>query len=221
MPTGTLEQVKREMPPVPRLTEDDMKTTVYQVLQACNEDATYSDGCKIKVKKSKINGYAGEGVFATEDISKGEFITVYPVHFIILKEEKGKQIAHCEKLYDLKTDMTPLDRCKDFVMGLTEDFSIMGDPQQKNDLRLVGHKINDNGYDGTENYLGNEKANCVYYLLDIVACKDIEKGEELSIRYGCEYWYEPVSNDGGTRHSILKNIMDDYIVDGASTTDSD
>ena len=136
-----------------------------------------------------------------------------------MNEEGGKQIAHCEKLYDLKEDLTPLDRCKDNIMGLTENFNIIADPQQKNDLRLVGHKVNDCCYDGTETYPSNEP-NCVFYLLDIVACKDIKKGEELSIAYGKNYWYD-VIDENGSRHDILKKIMDEYIADGVSETDSD
>ncbi len=211
MPSGKLEQIEKDMPELPKISEEDIKMTVFQILQACNLNQE-NDEMPVEVKESGLEG-GGMGLFATKDIEKGGFITTYPVHFILAynEEKKGLEFACCNDLFpDVKKAHDELKTYNDYAMGIKEGFTILGCPKYTQDSRLVGHMINDLCYDGTEDYK-TENCNCEYHFMDVIANKDIKAGEELSVKYGKDYWFKPPFKDDLTRHEQL-NKNKDYII---------
>jgi hypothetical protein len=186
---------------------EEAKMGCFQILQAVNEQAK-SDERPVEIRKSTLlNG--GDGLFATRDIVKGEYITTYPVCWIVVTEGEKRSYACAEKCYiDYKKLVNEgyLDEvCGHYSVGLFEDFTILGDPNIREDNRLVGHLINDlslveGGYD-------IEERNVAFSFLDIHAVKDIKKDEELSVAYGEEYWDTKLP-DGSTRRENVFERLD-------------
>tara|TARA_Y100001937_G_scaffold89781_2_gene121450 strand:- start:1524 stop:2201 length:678 start_codon:yes stop_codon:yes gene_type:complete len=214
MVAGMMNVVKKEEPEVPKIpqvSQEDIKMTVFQILQACNLNQK-NDEMPVEVKESGLKG-GGMGLYATKDIEKGGFITTYPVHFILAynEEKKGMEFACCNDLFpDVKVAHDELDDYRDYAMGIQKGFTILGCPKFTNDSRLVGHMINDLCYDGTDEYK-TENCNCEYHFMDVIANKKIKAGEELSVKYGKDYWFSPQGKDQIPRHEEL-NKNKDYII---------
>jgi len=139
---------------------------------------------KVYIKKSKVDGL---GVFAKEDLKKGEIVSMYPSD--IVRIYHGKQYYEQYNVY-----------CNDYRYAYkTELCTIMGVPSLIDNTNLVGHIVNDYcKTDGSEtqnyiyNHLTHENRNCKYYpyhiFILIVTTKDIKKGDELFVPYGIDYW---------------------------------
>jgi len=186
-----------------RMSVEDVKMGCFQILQAVNKNEACTERpCEIK-KSTAENG--GEGLFATRNIEKGEYITTYPVCWVIVTEGEKRSYACAEEIYGKdfkdKVQSNYLDEtCGGYSVGLFEDFTILGDPTIRKDNRLFGHMINDlsltdEGYDDTKRNVG-------FSFLDIHAIKDIKEGEELSICYGRDFW-DTSLQDGKTRREML------------------
>jgi len=215
MPAGKLESTE-----LPQITEEDIKMTVFQILQACNLNQE-NDEMPVEVKQSTLEG-GGMGLFAKKDIKKGGFITTYPVHFILAynEEKEGMEFACCNDLFpDVKVAHDELDDYRDYAMGIKEGFTILGCPKFTQDSRLVGHMINDLCYDGTEDYK-TENCNCEYHFMDVIANKDIKEGEELSVKYGRDYWFAPQGKESIPRHEELNKNKDYIILNESGSEDS-
>ena len=189
------------------MSVEELKMGCFQILQAVNKNEACTERpCEIKESTAK-NG--GEGLFATRDIEKGEYITTYPVCWIVVTEGDKRSYACAEKVYgedyrDKVIENYLDETCGGYSVGLFEDFTILGDPTIRKDNRLYGHMINDlslteEGYDDT-------KRNVAFSFLDIHAIKDIKEGDELSICYGKDFWDIPL-NDGLTRRDMIKKEM--------------
>ena len=212
MPVGKLEKVfdgNDGMPELPKVSSEDIKMTCFQILQACNQnEANEEMPCEVGV--STREG-AGDGLFASRDIKKGGFITTYPCHYIVLRTEKGMEFACCHDLFpDIKVAHDDLHKYEDFAMNIYDGFTILGCPQYSTDSRFRGHKINDLSYTGCEVY-DDRNCNSEFHLLDIIANKDIKKGEEISVRYGENFWFSPLDETERTRHSEI-NKKKDYVI---------
>ena len=142
---------------------------------------------KVEIRKSTIPN-SGNGVFATEDIKKGERICYYD----------GEDVE-TNKLNICDTDMTyALSKDKD------NKFTRMGNPNKTNNFN-VGQFCNDSSCPNItiinypsvkkafDEYLINtkQKLNIVRENYDdfyMIALKDIKKDEELFYSYGSGYW---------------------------------
>lgn len=150
----------------------------------------------IEVKLSNVHH---KGVFALRDIKAGEFITIYPAHFIYKLNGMDKILLY--PLNTLEKSNPDYDAFFDF------NILISGNPNLTNNLQVVGHMINDGGdisdiklEDKYHNVLYDttveKNINCTYEIgkyknimvLWVVATKLILKGEELFTSYGIDYW---------------------------------
>jgi SET domain-containing protein len=156
----------------------------------------------------------GRGVFATRDISKGDFITLYPAHgieFDRINKKKSHYIGDIE--YDTE-----------YVVDHSKNkMAFMGDKDSFNGL-FMGHLINDN-YPSVEDFKDKEKlaatavnyylhastfANCLFKdgtnFTIIQAYKDIKKDEELFVSYGLAYWGDDDNHSDTTEKKMLGYI---------------
>ena len=140
------------------------------------------------VSKSLIED-AGEGLFANRDFSKGETITEYPTNNIfidgtLISFVKGK----CIKMPLDDKDPMYADWKNCIKKGRVMCYNI--DTLPKNQ-RFKGFKVNDLDFikDITkEEYVESKLSNCMFDdMFNIVAKRDIKKGEEIYVKYG-EYW---------------------------------
>ena len=134
------------------------------------------------VKKSDLHG---NGVFANQNIKRGELVTFYPVHFLF-KKGSGciKKTLLCEELIEYLFENEE-ELSQDIILrysltGLKTNYVVGG---YKNIYKnhLNGHIVN-----------FNTNPNCYFQLIKstiwgVVALKDIKKGTELLINYGSGY----------------------------------
>ena len=129
---------------------------------------------KVYVSKSNIEGL---GVFAKENIKKGEIVTIYPSDAVRI--DKGNEY------YQMLSDRTL--QISETCAYKTDYGIILGDRDLINDTNLVGHIVND-----YTNYKESLEQNCIYYpyhmFILIVAAIDIKKDNELLVSYGVDYW---------------------------------
>lgn len=156
----------------------------------------------IKISKSKIHG---NGIFATKNIKKGQFITIYPVYYIFIHDKYGNRYLIESPIVKQKNLTYNHETIKYYSFYFDEKSFISSDPRIIDDMLFVGHIMNDGikCKSTNENIIRNEKKvydkisihknNCEYKIIKnmiivIVATKDIEMGEELFVKYGFEYW---------------------------------
>ena len=119
----------------------------------------------VHVKKSKIPG-AGQGLFAKQDIAKGEFVAWYTGVFVP-KEMVENDYYSSDYLLTL--------RGQDLVIDAADPLSCLG--------RYINDPLSKRG-----------GPNCKFMQYQNVqsggvhATKDIKKGGELYISYGHEFW---------------------------------
>jgi hypothetical protein len=144
---------------------------------------------KVYIKKSNVEGL---GVFAKEDLKKGEIVSLYPSDIVRL---------HFGQFYNQECNeyVKDIDENNRYAYKINDYCTIMGDPTLIHDMNLVGHIVNDScKTDGTkeQNYIYDKKAhhyrNCMYYpyhiFVLIVTTKEVKKDEELLVMYGIDYW---------------------------------
>lgn len=164
---------------------------------------------KVEIKESKIHGL---GVFAMQDIKKGELITYYPAHYVVLYPEGRMNKGGVKKAYlEGKTVKDHKFECpenaRDYEFEINSFYSIAGDPRIYDNLTYVGHMINDGarGHSTYEKY--DEKDERIYNMVVRAKCnaqhtfiadgllsvktlamRDIKAGEEILAPYGYGYW---------------------------------
>mgnify|MGYP001227172853 CR=1 FL=1 len=162
----------------------------------------------VKIMKSVING-AGKGVFATNFIKKGTYITEYSGKFISQKQvdilEKNKDT---EYLY--------------YTINLSNNKLLLGDMNSTNKEKC-GQLLNDVKtlknpkkliLNNAKEYIKSvELVNCEFIeknnKMYIVSIRHIEKGEELYVHYGYSYWFRPEYKKS-TRLKKLENEWDKH-----------
>ena len=136
--------------------------------------------CKVQVLPSPISG---RGVFATSHISEGEFITHY-----------GRMANMPSKLNS------------DYLLRLPNGSILCGNPERV-DLRSCGYMMNDprsiviyqdqpltsifTTIDAYRTRAADECNNCnatVDSSGNVIACRSISTGEEITLYYGTSYW---------------------------------
>jgi SET domain-containing protein len=134
-------------------------------------------------------GKFGMGLFATKDMSKGSLVTCYPSHMIL---SYGKVTGRTPLKYSKKDAKYMINN---YGLSVKHNGVYVGDPNLKLDKQYLGHFVNDPcDFAATSNgslmyFLDSMKNVNTYYIGDkIVAQRDIKKGEELFVTYGCNYW---------------------------------
>lgn len=154
-----------------------------------------------RIGKSQIHG---KGLFANCDIKKGEIITYYPAHYVIIKPNGYKIIDGKIERISIPSSIsigTEHNECYTFVID--ENLSICGDPEDISNSDFLAHMANDGikykskNSNRTAKEIYNDLAfkrnNSAIELLDpsciyIRAIKDINKDEEITTPYGYQFW---------------------------------
>jgi hypothetical protein len=147
-----------------------------------------SQDCAFRIAPSRY----GMGVFATQKIHKGDFITFYPAHLV----QRGKGVGSVLTGYSM---IKP-----EYQINHSKGYSFHGNPLYTANELFVGHMINDGADTRTltettkEQWADDYKANIRLYnntsyvemrdFIAIVATRDILEGEELLVGYGPAYW---------------------------------
>ena len=171
---------------------------------------------------------AGNGVFASRDISAGELITLYPGDGV--RVEAGAEAAELWAVSGTDgsprgTDASILERGKDYEREVDREAdrspSVLGDPHLVDDPAYLGHMIND-GATCTREALRTayvaeaaEVCNVQQVSLDgshvaILAARDLWEGEELFMAYGAGYW---ISRLGSEQVEYSGRLLEDYWVE--------
>lgn len=165
---------------------------------------------KVEIRSSRIHG---KGVFAKENIRKGEIITMYPGDILryYFNKDKGsppKGGSKCGIMVSssVSDEMyreimnNPLDgNLAKYMFDVNDCYNIIGHPDLISDPAYFGHMCNDgarsSSYADVQIYsnvclLLN---NSMYYnIIDchvaIMAYKDIKINEEILVSYGLNYW---------------------------------
>jgi len=161
---------------------------------------------KVELKNSLIHGL---GVFAKQNINKGELITFYPGDFVEYTPNEDSHLPnHFTILYRSQRFENKFGevsdskyRDNDYAFEVNSFYGIIGCNHFTDDPNYLGHFINDGAKTNSteksnEIYLqiSNLKRNCQFHILKdlhvaIVATKNINIGEELFITYGLNYWH--------------------------------
>ena len=165
---------------------------------------------KVEIKASKIHG---KGVFAKQNIKKGEIITMYPGDILRYYPNKDKDKcvkggSKCgimvsnfipDKMYrEIIQNPQDSNLCK-YMFDVNDYYNIIGHPDLISDSAYLGHMCNDGARSSTSTdvqvYLNicSLLNNSMYYsIMDchiaIMAYKDIKMGEEILVSYGVNYW---------------------------------
>lgn len=160
---------------------------------------------KVYVDDSPVHG---KGVFAKVKINKGELITIYPAHYVILKSNgdgPGKIGVINSDLADRKSIILTNEVRRCYSFSVDKYYDICGHPSIIDNPTFLGHMINDGarGHCNKSNYnLLDEK---LYYKVSIslsnadfedvgglcvaiVATKMIDINEEILLTYTYKYW---------------------------------
>jgi SET domain-containing protein len=151
----------------------------------------------VELRSSPIHG---KGVFSTNCIEKDRIITYYPAHAI------QKTINdHSVYLFTGST-FTPNHQ---YGLSLSDKYVLVGDNEQTDNTLLLGHMINDSAKVMIDLYnldkidlkisimtylfTTSKKSNCMFYsdensVFSIKTIRNIEKDEELFVRYSALYW---------------------------------
>jgi hypothetical protein len=164
---------------------------------------------KVEARPSPVHG---TGVFATQDINKGELATLYPGDAVLDVVGHGKaKVATSDRLLDFCDNSLPklkeiLKNQREYRCNVTETVGIYGFPGFAEDPTYLGHMINDGAKASKDPrsipiYMAvtKKKSNCKFHMcvknrhVAILATRDVSKGRELFISYGWAYWANPGS----------------------------
>jgi hypothetical protein len=151
----------------------------------------------------------GKGVFASIDIPKGSYVTIYPAHYFCLKEGTHHQWqvpVNCDKTCKELQDYMNGD-AKFYIMD-GNHHRFIGDKNRLDQWWMLGHMINDTAYDGTDKYKPYGNVNCYFKGSRILTIKDIKKGEQLSVSYGSQYWFRVDEADNMSYHDLLSMLKE-------------
>jgi hypothetical protein len=156
---------------------------------------------KVYISQSNIHG---RGVFAQCDIPENSIVTFYPRHAI----RNGDVITINHGLTDDYNTYIESNTFDDYEMLLQKNESIIGFPTIVNDMKFVGHMLND----PIGNIFCSPKRSVILKCISeynqrivsdsncacqtnyetnhtyIVTRKNIKKNDELLLPYGAKYW---------------------------------
>ena len=179
-----------------------LEELIFQRLHQCNICLPKKrEDIEIKEVKGK-----GKGLFAKKAIKKNTLITLYPVHFIIkFNKDKKDEFALCNNLYNIEDyeNANNLSECIEYYLQVTKDYYIMGDPKHYKNMDLIGHFCNDKGYHPKKTYKPDLN-NSALHNLRIISLRDIKAGEEITVAYGRDYWYNKDKTGESAHERIIK-----------------
>ena len=153
-----------------------------------------SDFFKLEVKESRITD-AGEGVFATRKIVKGEIICEYRGTIVEYNEDKDKKESHNLTYTDMSCDDDHFIRGNSVASKVNDLISFSKYTDIDINMLVIVGKLKRTVFDGKE-----LEYNCFYKgagsKVFIVASADIEVGQELYVEYGLRYWFRRLFDEG-------------------------
>jgi hypothetical protein len=159
------------------------------------------------VKRQSRIKVGGLGLFTNKFIKRGEIITRYPFHIIVHKDVNDTRMINmsghkdCYKKDDNPNDFyqrwesygvhivgNPEIPITDLIRGYADS-----NPDFNKHQDFLGYQANDNGFDPTsqKNKYSIQRNNAEFQHKSlIVATRDINKGEEIYLTYGKDFWFE-------------------------------
>jgi hypothetical protein len=159
---------------------------------------------ELEIKESKLKN-GGLGLFTNVFIPINNIICFYPCDLV--QNMKNPNIFYKEgKIIQMELNEInkKLVYMNDYSINM-DHYRIIPDIEQTNKV-YCGHMANDRGYHPLKTYK-KELNNCRFEALNIVSNKDIQKGEELCVSYGSNYWYNINSAKNISRHDEIKNNL--------------
>lgn len=172
---------------------------------------------------------AGNGLFASRDISAGELITLYPGDGVCIEDgatAAGSSLWAASAADGLRRslDASILERGKDYEREVDREVgttSVLGDPLLVEDPAYLGHMLNDGATCTREAlrtaYVAEAAAACNVHQVALDAChvaivatRDVWKDEELFMAYGAGYW---TSRLGAKQVEYTGRLLEDYWVE--------
>lgn len=154
----------------------------------------------LEIKKSTIPN-AGLGIFAKKTYKKGDWITDY----------SGKYVN--SKQYEKLINERDFNTLYYSIYNQSNNKTLIGDSQFKNDISQCGHLINDISninyneiFDNNKikEYIYSKKNTNVDFVIDgdkiqLFARRNILKNEELFTHYGVMYWIDSIINNNSKK----------------------
>ena len=178
---------------------------IYLTKQLTTLNTEYDNGL---IRKLSPKGCLG--IFANKDFKEGETVCRYGIHFINSNNDYGNSRSEYDKnVFDVDIynhdgsgmtwwhDRKLNDYSSDVYKGIGRfAMSAVGSPHAdlNKDQRFWGHLIND-------------LKPIFFDRLNMVAVRDIKKGEELGCLYGKTYWYNP---DGSCKNRHTPTWRSNY-----------
>ncbi len=149
------------------------------------------------------------GIFATRDIAKGEFVSLYPAHIVIYypdgtavtdTDHVRMNVGALPEVLEMGEDVKSIiEQHEPYRMRVTDHISIIGLPQLDSDPKMLAHFANDavRGHTAADleiykrvSALRNNAMFVCYckYFVAIQATAAIRTGEEVTVEYGHDYW---------------------------------
>lgn len=155
---------------------------------------------------------AGRGLFAKAGCRKGDLLTCYPGDILVQSsysdedpfvggEDSFVWGAHVPESNHIKEEEIP-STLSGYILQVTGDLAVLGLPTVDDEMSYVGHFANDGAQPPQResqiaSYVleSNDLANAMHISLEdchmvTVATKNIQKGEEILVTYGPEYWMD-------------------------------
>lgn len=168
---------------------------------------------RARVGDSEIHG---KGIFANCDIRKGQLITYYPAHFVLIKPNGYNYVDGKIQVVTISSSFSNGRQPNlKYSFVIDENLSICGDPENIDNSDFLAHMTNDAmvvssasfGEKQNEIYekistirnnaiLKVDDSSCIYLL----ATKDIKEGDEITTPYGYNYW---------VRENLMKEKLND------------
>ncbi len=163
------------------------------------------------VSKSKVHG---NGLFASRDLKKGDYITSYPPHFVVITPNPTMDIAkitdeeipHCVVPSPFNPHLTlEYEIMKTYCYEINRYIKLCGLPDKIDNYNMLGHMPNDGvkGHSTRDNYIFQDeeiynnvsrlKNNSEFEIHEstyvyLMATKNIRKDEEILVSYNYGYW---------------------------------
>jgi hypothetical protein len=146
------------------------------------------------------------GLFASRDCSKGDLLTCYPGDLVVVIPDEGDytiltgdHVSEKDKKTFQDPDYDISDELMGYLLHATDDHGVLGLPSLDEDPAYFGHFANDGAVMPTQAsnvdaYVKESlaKANVKHDMISChmvtVATQEIQKGEEILVSYGPEYW---------------------------------
>jgi hypothetical protein len=220
------------------LTKEGLNVRLYEVRdyfqQRPEEGMTQADIClsllRTRLSKLRLNRCfvapstitgAGNGVFASRDISQGELITLYPGDAVLIQDSTaedssaapmGVMFGSHVKEGGRSTDRVTSQEARSYEMEINKYTSIVAEPLiGAEDSAYLSHFANDGAslyeFDSTSREIYSKataaRCNAAHMVMEgahltTVATIAINKGDEVFVSYGQGYWLSRSHSESDT-----------------------